>query len=109
MSAVNMLALTEDFLRERDRVVARLNGATQRHWVSSAAAAHACSHALRDIDLALGAPGPRDVPVIADHAAGAQVMVISTDLMRTARHHHDGAPSLARATDLLADLRRALA
>ena len=94
--------------QELDRVTTRLGHASERHWEDNAALVRACSAHVRAIDLTLGADGPADVPVIAARAAAAQLTVIVRDLMETARHHEDGAPSLLAAADLLAALRREL-
>ena len=94
--------------QELDRVSTRLGRAPERHWPGNASLAHACAQRLRALDLAMGAEGPAAVPVIADRAAAAQLNVIAVDLMATARHHVDGAPSLTIAAELLATLRREL-
>ena len=108
IDAGDLESALEDCGRELDRVTTRLERTAERHWASSAALAYACSVRLRELDLALGAAGPADLPVIAARAAAAQLTVIARDLMTTARHHPDGAPSLVEANELLANLRREL-
>ena len=87
--------------RERDRCVDRLRGMPLGRLRDSAALAHVAAGRL--IALTPGAAG-RDLPRLADHAAGDQLAVVVSDFL-------SGSPTpqaIEQATAILTELRRSL-
>ena len=92
--------MAEDYQRELDRVVDRLRTMPLTRLRPAADLAHqACC------DLLALAGVDRELPRLADHAAGDQLAVIGADLLR---EHGADELLMATATSVLTRLRRTL-
>jgi hypothetical protein len=100
----------EELVRERDRVVHRLRSMALGSLPVERV--HAAAQELADLAADAGDGARRTVPVLGPHAAGDQVAVLTREVELAAAGAGDGGGDggelLARATQVLAGLRRDL-
>ena len=93
-----------EFDRELGRVVDRLRGMPVTRLSASAELAFGACERLLSLAIGAGDRAPALLPRLGDHAAGDQLAVIGHDFASL----QPGVVAYAQATDILAELRRAL-
>lgn len=93
-----------EFARELGRVVDRLRGMPLTKLAASAELAFRACERLLSMAIAAGDCAPALLPRLGDHASGDQLSVIGRDFASL----EPDVVAYAQATDILAELRRAL-